>query len=50
MPYAFALTAMVADAVCLSVGTLMDQWLFWQISTTGARSLAAKVIEAWKSG
>ncbi len=41
---------MVFDAVCFSVGTLIDQWLFWQMSTTGACHRPAKVIAPWKSG
>ena len=38
------------DAVCRAVGTLIDQWLFWQTITTGAANAAANVIAAWKSG
>src|SRR5579871_3574524 len=49
MPYARALTAIVRDAVCFSVGTLMDQWLFWQTMTHGAPHTPAKFIAAWKS-
>src|SRR5947209_17210774 len=49
MPYARALTAMVRDAVCFDVGTLMDQWLFWQTRMQGALQTAAKFIATWKS-
>src|ERR1700722_3249246 len=40
---------MVREAVCLAVGTLMDQWLFWQTMTHGAFHTPAKFIAAWKS-
>src|SRR5436190_23866780 len=50
IPYARAFTQIVREAVCVAVGTEIDQWLFWQTSTTGARNFAAKVIAAWKSG
>ena len=33
-----------------AVGTLIDQWLFWQTRTTGAFQRAASVIAEWKSG
>jgi hypothetical protein len=39
----------VRDAVCFSVGTLIDQWLFWQTRTQGAFHTAAKFIAVWKS-
>src|SRR5262245_36802938 len=41
---------MVGEAVCLAVGTLIDQWLFWQTITAGAFQTAAKFMAAWKSG
>ena len=37
-------------ALCLAVGTLIDQWLFWQMITTGGFQIPANVIAAWKSG
>src|SRR4051794_39045905 len=40
---------MVFDAVCFSVGTLMDQWLFWQTMTQGALKTPAKFMALWKS-
>src|SRR2546423_6537919 len=36
-------------AVCFAVGTLMAQWLFWQMKTTGALKTPAKFIATWKS-
>src|SRR3981081_2793582 len=49
MPYARALTAIVRDAVCRSVGTLIDQWLFWQTITHGTFQTPAKFIATLKS-
>src|SRR5580704_14381327 len=49
IPYARALTAIVREAVCFSVGTLIDQWLFWQTMTHGTCHAPANVIAAWKS-
>ncbi len=49
IPYARALTAMVREAVCRSVGTLIDQKLFWHTSTHGTFQTPAKFIAAWKS-
>src|SRR5258706_13886534 len=40
---------MVFDAVCFSVGTLIDQWLFWQTITHGVLKTPAKFIALWKS-
>ena len=40
---------MVRDAVCFAVGTLIDQWLFWQTMTHGACHTPAKFMAAWKS-
>src|SRR5207302_6209080 len=40
---------MLSDAVCLDVGTLIAQWLFWQLNTTGALNTPAKFIATWKS-
>src|SRR5258708_21695276 len=48
-PYATALAAMLSLAVCLVVGTLIAQWLFWQVKTTGALKTPAKFIATWKS-
>src|SRR5204863_9997588 len=36
-------------AVCLLLGTLMAQWLFWQMKTTGALNTPAKFMATWKS-
>src|SRR5215208_763846 len=41
---------MVAEAVCREVGTLIAQWLFWQIMTHGTLKTAAKFMALWKSG
>src|SRR5215831_11231579 len=41
---------MVALAVCRAAGTLIAQWLFWQMITHGTRKTAAKLSPAWKSG
>src|SRR5438067_2688925 len=48
-PYACALIAIDSLAVCLLEGTLMAQWLFWQMKTTGALKTPAKFIATWKS-
>jgi len=40
---------MVRDAVCRSVGTLIDQKLFWHTSTQGTFHTPAKFIAVWKS-
>src|SRR5216683_2140444 len=48
-PYALALTAIDSLAVCRAVGTLMAQWLFWQMNTTGGLNTPAKFIATWKS-
>src|SRR5262245_37154458 len=40
---------MLSEAVCFEVGTLIAQWLFWQLNTTGALNTPAKFIATWKS-
>lgn len=40
---------MVSAAVCSVPGVEIAHWLFWQISTTGARVTPAKLIATWKS-
>src|SRR3954465_14935978 len=40
---------MLSLAVCFAVGTLIAQWLFWQMNTTGALNTPAKFIATWKS-
>src|SRR5262249_46414897 len=40
---------MLSEAVCFEVGTLIAQWLFWQMNTTGALNTPAKFIATWKS-
>ena len=37
------------EAVCRDAGTLMAQWLFWQMKTTGALKTPAKFKATWKS-
>ncbi len=49
MPYASAFIAIVSDALCWLSGTEIAHWLFWQMSTHGAFSTAAKFMPAWKS-
>ena len=48
-PYATDLIAMLSDAVCFAVGTLIAQWLFWQTNTTGGLNTPAKFNATWKS-
>src|SRR5260370_13346245 len=48
-PYALALTAIDSLAVCRAVGTLMAQWLFWQMNTTGGLNTPAKFIATWEA-
>jgi len=38
------LTAIVRAAVCRSIGTLIDHWLFWQTRTHGTLQTPAKFI------
>src|SRR3979409_1662945 len=40
---------MLSLAVCFDVGTLIAQWLFWQMKTTGGLKTPAKFIATWKS-
>ena len=48
--YARPLMAMVGDAVCFAVGTLIDQPLFCTTTTAGSLKTAAKLSALWKSG
>src|SRR5262249_19123567 len=49
MPYASALTAIDADAVCPSSGTEIAQPLFSHTNTHGDAKTPAKFIPVWKS-